>query len=303
MKARIDLTAGASVDHRAIFDRLPIALAVLDAEGRIIGTNGAWKSAALDPADRVAALHEGELIELAAGTVEDPATPAEDHLLEGINRVQTRRSGRFDLHYRMQAEGGDRWFLFNATVNEDGGSILSRIETTTQEEVHEALVDLAFHDSLTGLPNRSLVSDRIGMALGRANRSGSWIAVVFADLDGFKVINDSHGHLVGDQVLVEVARRLLTVVRAEDTCGRWGGDEFVLVLELPDRDALDVVLERVIESLEPPFDVQGTPMRLSASLGVAMAHHLVPVDEVLRLADDAMYKSKRDKHPFTVVTM
>ncbi len=307
MDAPIDLTAGTVVDHGAVFDQLPMALAVLDHAGTVVSTNRAWRAAAVDPPDRVAGLRIGD--RLGAGESRGPqdhdTAAAEDHLVEGILRVQGGRSTRFDLHYRLPTEDGegDRWFLFNATANRSGGTLLSRIETTTQEQVHEALVDLAFHDALTSLPNRSLVSDRIGMALGRTNRSGAWTAVVFADLDGFKDVNDRYGHLVGDQVLAEIARRLMTVVRSEDTCGRWGGDEFVLVLELPDRAAIDAVASRVVDALRPPIEVNGVSIQLGASLGAAMADHLVPVDELLRVADDAMYSSKRESSGITVVTI
>ncbi len=305
MDARIDLTAGQTVDHEAVFDQLPTALAVIDARGWVVTTNESWRSAAAAAADCVASLATGQHLDDACPPTGGEVAAVEEHLLEGILRVQSRRSQRFDLHYRLPVDegDGDRWFLFNATAHRYGGSILSRIETTSHEQVHEALVDLAFHDALTSLPNRSLVSDRIGMALGRTNRSGGWTAVVFADLDGFKAVNDSHGHLAGDQVLSEVARRLLTVVRSEDTCGRWGGDEFVLVLELPNLSAIDTIARRVVDVLAPPIEVNGSQITLGASLGAAMADHLVPVDDLLRLADDAMYTSKRHGQGITVVTL
>jgi diguanylate cyclase (GGDEF)-like protein len=98
--------------------------------------------------------------------------------------------------------------------------------------VQEVLSDLAFHDSLTGLPNRALVLDRLRMAMIRGQRTLFMPAVVFIDLDGFKAINDELGHDAGDAVLQEVGQRLTRTVREHDTCGRWGGDEFVLVVEL-----------------------------------------------------------------------
>jgi len=305
LDTHLERTTGPDIDHHAILDQLPIAVAVLDPRGTVVNTNRAWRSAASTTHDRVASLAIGQALDVIRGDADRPASAVEEHLLEGILRVQAGRSERFDLHYRLpgEADEGDRWFLFNATAAQAGGSILSRLETTSQEEVHEALVDFAFHDALTNLPNRSLISDRIRMALGRTNRSGSWTVVVFADLDGFKAVNDVHGHLAGDQVLTEVARRLLTVIRSEDTCGRWGGDEFVLVLELPDLTAIDSVATRVTEAVELPIQVDGEVIQIGVSLGAAAANHLVPVDDLLRRADEAMYSSKHGGHGITVVTV
>lgn len=286
----------------ASFEALPASLAVLDAEGRVITTNRAWRSAMAEPTDRLAALSVGDHLDAVRDASGSEPTPTEEHLLEGISRVQDGRSERFDLHYCASFADQDRWFVFNASALSGGGSVLSRLETTVHEQVNEALADLAFHDPLTGLPNRSLVADRIGMTLGRTNRSGAWTAVIFADLDGFKQVNDTLGHLTGDQVLVEVAQRLLTVVRAEDTCGRWGGDEFVLVMELPHAEAVEAIAARVRTVLAPPVLADGVPLRLGASLGVALASRLYPVDELLRVADDAMYTAKRDGTGLHVVT-
>lgn len=299
----IDLTERERPDGlTATFDVLPMSVAVLDADGWVVLTNRAWRAAEPEGIDRLAGLSLGDHLDAVSDPTRQEPTPTEQYLVEGTCRVLDGRSERFELHYRLAYGDHDRWFVFNASALPEGGLVLSRLETTEHDQANEALADLAFHDPLTRLPNRSLVADRIGMTLGRTNRSGAWTAVMFADLDGFKKVNDTLGHLTGDQVLVEVAQRLLTVVRAEDTCGRWGGDEFVLVMELPDADAVPAIAARVKAALAPPVLADGTLLQLDASLGVALAGRLYPVDELLRLADDAMYTAKRDGTGLHVVT-
>lgn len=300
----LDLTTAERPDLVSdAFDALPTAVAVLDPNGLLVMANRAWHRATEDGADGLCRLRVGDHLSAVLDGGDDGPSPTEEYLLEGIGRVLQRRSERFDLHYKVAGPEGDRWFLLAAGAIAGDGIALTRIETTMHEMAHEALADLAFHDALTGLPNRTLVADRIGMALGRTNRSGAWTAVVFADLDGFKNVNDTLGHHAGDHVLVEVAQRLLTVIRSEDTCGRWGGDEFVLVLELPNAEAVEAVANRIGAAFDEPIAVaEDQTVTLRASLGVALARHLYPVDELLRLADDAMYTAKRDGSGLNVVT-
>ena len=156
---------------------------------------------------------------------------------------------------------------------------------TVDDAMHEAL-----HDSLTGLPNRTLLHDRLSQAQERAGRADGPVAVLFIDLDGFKTVNDSLGHAAGDELLVEAARRLLKCVRMSDTAARFGGDEFVVVLE--DADAFHVtrVAARILEELEQPFEVRGRELLISASVGIAMSDD--PEDDLLRNADLALYRAK-----------
>ena len=150
----------------------------------------------------------------------------------------------------------------------------------------------AFHDSLTGLPNRALFLDRLELAHARSRRSGSPIAVLFMDLDSFKNVNDSLGHAAGDELLVLVAGRLRRWLRPSDTAARFGGDEFAILLEdLDTTNAAQVVAQRVLDSLREPFAIQGQEVLVGSSIGIASSAH-PGSDDLLRNADLAMYRAK-----------
>jgi len=163
-------------------------------------------------------------------------------------------------------------------------SALARMRTE-QRMRHEAL-----HDPLTGLANRTLLRDRLEHAIARSERERGATAVLFIDLDNFKGVNDTHGHLAGDAVLVESARRLQAAVRPGDTVARIGGDEFVAVCEHVDTDSALAVARRLQEALRPPFTAAGQEHRLSASIGIALGDR--EPDRVLGNADAASYRAK-----------
>ncbi|MBV9098229.1 MAG: EAL domain-containing protein [Frankiaceae bacterium] len=149
----------------------------------------------------------------------------------------------------------------------------------------------ALHDSLTGLPNRALLSDRLHQALARASRHDAPVSVLFLDLDHFKTINDGAGHSVGDAVLAEVARRLANAVRPSDTVARLGGDEFAVICEGADAEAAGQVAERILAALAEPVAVDDRTLYVSVSVGVAAAPPL-DAEELLSHADAAMYDAK-----------
>jgi diguanylate cyclase (GGDEF)-like protein len=166
---------------------------------------------------------------------------------------------------------------------------LSLVHERTDELRHQAL-----HDSLTGLPNRVLIVDRIDQMLARARRSHIPVAALFLDLDDFKDINDTLGHTVGDELLVSVGSRLASVLREEDTVGRLGGDEFVVLVEGASLAAgAEVVAQRILDVLETPFEIAGNvvPLLVTASIGVAVGDRVTP-EELLRDADIALYRAK-----------
>ena len=162
------------------------------------------------------------------------------------------------------------------------------------EAISRRLVHQAHHDALTGLPNRVLLEDRLGLALAQARRHGTELALLVLDLDGFKVINDTLGHGAGDQLLQDVADRLARAIRASDTLARLGGDEFAVILHpVPGPQAAARVAEKLLACFQEPFRVDGVPHTVSASMGLAFC----PQDgedgaTLLRHADAAMYRAK-----------
>ena len=175
----------------------------------------------------------------------------------------------------------------------------------SEHKANEAHIQyLAHFDALTGLPNRSLLADRVGQALSRVERKGEPLALVFLDLDRFKNVNDSLGHRIGDELLIQVAQRLQSVLRDEDTVSRLGGDEFILVLPGTGADGASHVAEKVLKSLSHPYRIEQHELTITPSLGIAM----YPTDgdsyEALSMcADAAMYRAKQGgRHTFRFFT-
>jgi diguanylate cyclase (GGDEF)-like protein/PAS domain S-box-containing protein len=174
-----------------------------------------------------------------------------------------------------------------------GGLVLTLRDVSERRAMEDALRHQAFHDGLTGLPNRALFDDRLAQALARDRRGESQVAVVLVDLDDFKAVNDSLGHAAGDDLLVECARRFDAIVRATDTAARLGGDEFAVLVE--DHDAAGAagdVARRLRAALDRPFAIEGRALHVAASVGVAVAEAGVAPLDVVRNADIAMYQAK-----------
>ena len=157
-----------------------------------------------------------------------------------------------------------------------------------------AMHNMAYHDSLTGLPNRILLNDRLEMALAKAKRSKKQIAVLFIDFDGFKKINDSLGHDIGDKLLQAVGARLKSCLREEDTVARLGGDEFVLILpEIPTREATGILADKLLETIRPPFTFGGHEVKITLSIGISLFPENGDTSKtLLKRADEALYLAK-----------
>ena len=173
------------------------------------------------------------------------------------------------------------------------GLVLTLRDVTEQRQLEAELKHRAFHDALTGLPNRLLFQDRAAHALARAKREGTMTGVLFVDLDDFKVTNDTMGHSVGDELLVAAAIRLSAVVRESDTAARLGGDEFALLVEhLADSAAVEAFAERVVNAFGEPFELANGSVLTTATVGMATTEDSADVDELLRHADLALYAAK-----------
>ena len=187
---------------------------------------------------------------------------------------------------------------FNSALTDAAGKVTS-IQALVQDvsarvEAAEQLLHIATHDTLTGLANRRMLTERLSHALARAERTGEAVALLFIDLDGFKRVNDLHGHAVGDEVLINVADRLRSVARGTDFVARLGGDEFVILLDTDVHPGSPGSLtERVFEALSSPCRFTGGEAMIGASIGVAMHPPLSNLAaDLIRRADAAMYEAK-----------
>ncbi|NNM80165.1 MAG: GGDEF domain-containing protein [Gallionella sp.] len=176
-------------------------------------------------------------------------------------------------------------------------------EMTRRKQKH--LFGLAHFDQLTGLPNRTLLLDRLKQAISASSRTSRVISLLFIDLDGFKPVNDLHGHAIGDHLLKEVAERLRSCIREGDTAARLGGDEFVVILLESDQDTASTVANRILAALKTPYAFgKKNISSISASIGIAeYPHHADELDALLLAADHAMYVAKKSgKDRYAVFT-
>ena len=168
-------------------------------------------------------------------------------------------------------------------------NLLTRLKRT-----NEQITELAHHDSLTGLPNRILFYDRLNQSIARARREKESIAVLYLDLDGFKLVNDTYGHDVGDALLCEAARRIRACVRVSDTVARMGGDEFTVILcNVKTVNSKDRVAKKIIDAISRPFMLNGKECSVSVSIGIALyPDNGETAEQLIKIADAAMYLAK-----------
>ncbi len=267
--------------YRLLFEQNAAGVCVTKLDGEIVDCNVTFASMlGYDRAElignKIALLHER------------PAERAEIELM--LQQAKTVNSVETELRRKT---GGSLYVLQNLTLAGDRihmtvADISDRKRAEEQIEFH------AYHDVLTHLPNRKLFTDRLSQNLTHARRTGKPLAVMFVDLDHFKSINDTLGHTAGDELLLEMARRLRGCVREDDTVARLGGDEFTIILsELRHPEDAVTVAEKIIKAVQKSITIGGMPIDVSASIGIA----LYPVDgndpeSLLRNADSAMYRAK-----------
>jgi diguanylate cyclase (GGDEF)-like protein/PAS domain S-box-containing protein len=264
-------------------------ISVVDADGTLRYQSGALRSLlGFDPAETVGR-NVFELVH------RDDA----EHMRAAMRRIiETRQSSSpVELRFRHR-DGAWRVFESLGTNCLDNphirGVVFNSRDVTDRKIIQQRIQHLAYHDNLTGLPNRSLLQDRLAHAIARAERSHRKVAVLFIDLDNFKNINDTLGHDVGDELLRQVSRRLSDCVRVEDTIARQGGDEFIVLLDsLEDSRGASLVAQKVLNALRQPLSLGGTEQHVSASVGIS----LYPEDgrdaqTLMKNADTAMFHGK-----------
>ncbi|HUQ11141.1 MAG TPA: EAL domain-containing protein [Steroidobacteraceae bacterium] len=235
--------------------------------------------------------------ELAGQRIDDVLGPESPNVREAFDKVvaaaHSEQTAKFSI---PQADGEKRSYKMVIAnlchVDSIRGVTLNIRDISDATRLHDQLHTLAFHDSLTLLANRSLFTDRVHQAL-RHVPDGMTPAVLFIDLDNFKMVNDSLGHGAGDQLLRGFAHRLVQCTRAGDTVARLGGDEFaVLIDHASGEDAAMAVARQILDACRQPFDIDGRPLRVAASIGVAMSDRVSTVERLMRNADAAMYSAK-----------
>ncbi len=232
------------------------------------------------------------LCDLVKDSERDEVTRALARMRQHVGRASycedMRITRRDDVGVQVQVRCSD--LRDDSTV---GGLVLTLRDVTAQRRLEDELKHRAFHDALTGLPNRLLFQDRAAGGLARTRRDGTTAGVLFVDLDDFKVVNDTMGHSIGDELLVAAGTRLSAVVRDCGAVARLGGDEFALLIEnVEDSAAVDAFAERIVQAFGEPFALAEGSVVSTATVGVATTQDSADVDELLRHADLALYAAK-----------
>jgi len=278
----------------SVLEALPSPTVLIDRDGRILSTNRAWLRKAEALPDVVVPARPGEDYLRVMSRGLEPAVHAE--LVVGLRALlageEPSDDGTFQWSYSCRLQEGPGWFQLQATrVDDEGRVVVTHLDVSEQVRAREELLWKVRHDDLTGLPNRSWLLELTGRALAEQGRTGG--AMLLIDLDGFKTINDSLGHQIGDELLRLVAGRLSEHIRPGDTVARLGGDQFVVLAHGCDASEAASMAFRLQKVFSRPFRPAGISVPLSASIGVAVAradvrdaHHL------LSDADAAMFAAK-----------
>jgi diguanylate cyclase (GGDEF)-like protein/PAS domain S-box-containing protein len=274
--------------YRELFERSPAGLYRTSLDGRLLTCNTALaRLLGYESKEDVLHLSLGELFADAEERRE---------LLDRLHAGDALVNRAVSLKRR---DGSPLWALLSESLLPDaaGQSVMegTLVDITDRKQAEEINEHRATHDSLTDLPNRALFADRLEVAIHRARRRSQRVAVMFLDLDGFKTVNDTHGHAAGDQILIESAQRLKSCLRAEDTVARLGGDEFILLLAggIAHESHVATMAHKILGSFERPFTIEGHELRMSASIGISLFPDAgdTPTTLVSR-ADAALYRAK-----------
>ncbi len=276
--------------YRELFERSPAGLYRTSLDGRLLACNSAMaRLLGYDSKEDVLKLSAEDLF------LDPPARPS---FLTHLHDQQVFVNHEVCLKRR---DGLPLWALLNESVlpgepGEDRVMEGSLIDITDRKQAEEITQHRATHDALTDLPNRALFSDRLGVAIRQARRREQIVAVMFLDLDHFKTVNDTHGHAVGDEILVETGRRLTSCLREEDTVARLGGDEFIVLLSggLSHEAHVAAMAHKILGTFAKPFSVREKELFVSASLGISLYPAAgEDVDTLVAHADSALYRAKQ----------
>lgn len=276
---------------RSAFDDAAIGMAIVSPEGRFLRVNRALVE--------LLGYSEDELVGMGFGDITHPED--RDQGLRALEEMVEGLRDRFQTEERyFHADGQVIWTDLSTTIVRDSESrplyLLSQIQDiSVRKETEARLAHRASHDELTGLPNRGVLEDRMVLALNRQRRERKPITILYLDLDGFKRVNDTHGHDAGDYLLIAIAKRLTALVRPTDVVSRLGGDEFVVLCESMDEKAATKLAKRIVEVVPTPIEVEGSSLSVTPSVGIALSRDpAIRPGELLADADMAMYFAKEE---------
>ena len=270
--------------HRAIVDTAQEGIWAIELSGRTMYAN-----------NKLASILGVDLSDIYQRSPADVISQDDEFVADKLRHRAERGAEIYEIAY-LHPDGARRMLRLSASPLQDAGgpagSLAMITDITAAHDAEEALRSQALHDDLTGLANRTLLTDRLEHALTRRQRvGGAPVAVLFVDLDQFKLINDSWGHSAGDALLTQVAERLAEVARVDDTVARFGGDAFAIVCEDTDEEHARELSDDLLSALGRPFDIGGRRVHVSASIGVAVSPP-ESAHDLLRFADAAMYGAK-----------
>ncbi len=281
--------------NQAILRSLYSPIAVLDNSGNIITVNDAFIKFVYELSGKKQDfINNINVIEICQQSVFQAAHWKK--IVVGLKKVLLGLKENFSMEFNQQLKDGKHWFLLQAVPlkSKQGGVVIALIDITEHKKIEEKIEFLAYHDSLTNLPNRILFKKQLSAALKKAKQKQKNTAVLFLDLDRFKFINDSLGHNIGDFLLKSAANRLVSCLRKDDVISRMGGDEFIVLLsEIDSEEDAVQISKKIITAMQKPFNINGLNLHVSTSIGIA----IYPKDgrdeeTLLKNADTAMYHAK-----------
>jgi diguanylate cyclase (GGDEF)-like protein len=284
----------AAVLSEVVLDALPSPTVLLNRDGKVLLTNAAWRAAVAvvedDRIDGSAGVDYFAMARRACGG------SVGRKIVDSLRALSRGEQTAVALDYSLEHPTGTRWYHLQASrLSQMGQVVVTHTDVTDRVQAERVSAWQARHDRLTELPNRSAVQELIDAELRRPDHRP--VTVLLLDVDGFKDVNDSWGHDVGDDLLRQLAARLASQMRSEDTLGRLGGDEFIVLCRDCDTGGAEVLAQRFQSILDEPFDLGGRTARLTASIGVATGGRGDTSDarptDLIRDADMAMHAAKR----------